>query len=79
MTSLKNAFSVCQVATADHFTRLLALLREDKARPIKLKSLTGKLKSWFPRLTEVERLALIQRLFDESHVGESEKLLAYDL
>jgi hypothetical protein len=79
VTSLKGAFSVCRVATADHFTRLLALLREDKARPTKLKSLTGKLKSWFPHLTEVERLTLIQRLFDESHVGESEKLLAYDL
>jgi len=36
-------------------------------------------KSWFPHLTEVERLALIQRLFDESRVRESEKLLAYDL
>jgi hypothetical protein len=45
----------------------------------KRKSLAGKVKSWFPRLTEDERLALIQCLFDESHVRESEKLLTYDL
>jgi hypothetical protein len=36
-------------------------------------------KSWFPQLTDDVRLALVQRLFDESHVRESDKALAYAL
>jgi hypothetical protein len=32
-------------------------------------------KSWFPQLTEDERLALVQRLFAELRVQESEKSL----
>ena len=79
VTLLKDAFSVVQPVTNEHFTRLLALLKKEKVPPVKRKSLAGKVKSWFPRLTECELLALIQRLFDETRVRELEKLLAYDL
>jgi hypothetical protein len=79
VTSLKDAFSVSRSAATDPYTRLMALLKKEKARPVKRKGLAGKVKSWFPTLTEDERLALVQRLFDESRVRESEKLLAYDL
>lgn len=78
--SLKVAFSnPGHAADADHFTRLIALLKKDKARPAKRKGLAGKVKSWFPQLTAEMHLALVQRLFDESHVRESEKALIYAL
>jgi hypothetical protein len=79
VTLLKDAFPADRSAAIDHFSRLMHLLKKEKVPPIKRKSLLGKVKSWFPRLTEDERLALIQRLFDESRVRESEKLLVYDL
>jgi hypothetical protein len=79
VTSLKDAFPAEEYAEAEHFTRMVALLKKEKARPARRKGLAGKVKSWFPRLTEDARLALIQRLFDESHVRESEKALSYDL
>ena len=79
VNSLKDAFPAEERADADHFTRLVRLLKKDKARATKRKGLAGKVKSWFPQLTEDARLVLIQRLFDESRVRESEKLLAYDL
>jgi hypothetical protein len=66
-------------AESDHFVRLLMLLRKEKARPAKSKGLAGKVKSWFPHLTEDVRRALVQRLFAESRVRESEKVLTYDL
>ena len=78
--SLKGAFSDHPNATdADHFKRLVTLLRKEKARPTRRKGLTGKVKSWFPQLTEDVHIALVQRLFDESHVQESEKALTYAL
>jgi hypothetical protein len=78
--SLKGAFADEPHATdAAHFKRLLTLLRKEKARPIRRKGLAGKVKSWFPQLTEEMHLALVQRLFDESHVRESEKALSYAL
>ena len=77
--SLKDAFPAEERADADHFARLVSLLKKEKARPTKRKGLAGKVKSWFPQLAEDARLALIQRLFDGSHVRESEKLLTYDL
>jgi hypothetical protein len=55
------------------------LLKKEKARPTKSKGLAGKVKSWFPHLAEGERLALIQRLFRESRVRESNNLLIYEL
>jgi hypothetical protein len=60
--------------------RLLALLTKETARrPTRAKGLAGKVKSWFPHLTEDERLALVQRLFTESSVRESGKSLTYKL
>jgi hypothetical protein len=78
-SSLGEAFPSEDCDEVDHFTRLVALLRKEKARPAKRKGLAGKVKSWFPQLTEDVRLALIQRLLDESLVHESEKGVTYSL
>ena len=76
--SLKGAYEERPSETdADHFKRLLLLLKKEKSRPAKRKGLAGKVKSWFPKLTEDMRLGLVQRLFDESHVRESEEDLIY--
>jgi hypothetical protein len=80
VSSLKDAFPEAQpTANADHFTRLLTLLKKEKARPAKPKGLEGKVKSWFPKLTEDDRRILVERLFKESRVRLSEKLLTYDV
>jgi hypothetical protein len=76
--SLKGALQP-RLPDADHFIRLITLLKKEKARPARRKGLTGKVKSWFPQLTEDMHLALVQRLFDELHVRESEKALTYFL
>jgi len=78
--SLKDAFPAPKAAPeTDHFTRLLMILKKEKARPSKSKGLAGKIKSWFPGLSESERLSLIQRLFKESRVRESNNVLTYEL
>lgn len=80
VASSTEAFAATpRASSADPFTRLLALLRKDKARPTKLKGLAGKLKSWFPTLTEEERSGLVQRLLTESRVCDSNKVLTYNL
>jgi hypothetical protein len=76
--SLKDAFPAPKrTADTDPFARLLSLLKKEPALPTKLKGLTGKVKSWFPRLAEGERHALIQRLLKESRVSASGEKLAY--
>lgn len=79
VTSLDEAFVARPRTSVDPFTRLLMLLRKEKALPTKLKGLAGKLKSWFPGLTEEERAGLVKRLVTESRVRESGKLLSYNL
>ncbi|MFT3906788.1 MAG: PIN domain-containing protein [Steroidobacteraceae bacterium] len=79
VTSLRDAFSARSVGTEDSFPRLLALLRKEKSRPSKLKGLTGKVKSWFPKLSDEERDALLKRLFSDSYVQESGASLIYSL
>lgn len=63
----------------DHFGQLISLLTKEKARPIRRKGLAGKVKSCFPRLNEDERIALVQRLFEEAHVSELDNALTYCL
>ena len=78
--TLKGAFSEQpSAADADHFKRLIMLLKKEKARPAKRKGLTNKVKCWFPKLAEDVQLTLVQRLFDDSHVHESEQGLTYAL
>ena len=78
--SLKDAFPVKEpAADADHFNRLVALLKKEKARPAKRKGLAGKVKSWFPRLSENVHQALVERLFQESNVRESGTSLTYHI
>lgn len=80
VSGLNDAFPAPQHSPAvDSFTRLLALLRNEKARPVRSKGLAGKVKSWFPHLTDEERLGLMQRLFQESRVRESGSSLTYHL
>jgi hypothetical protein len=79
MTSLQDAFPSGQPPEGDHFADLLVLLKKEQSRPRRRKGLAGKVKCWFPQLTEDARLALVQRLFDKNHVREAEKLLAYNL
>jgi hypothetical protein len=78
VNSLKQAFPVQESVEIDHFARLVTLLKKERARPKRRQGLAGKVKSWFPQLAEDARLALIRRLFDESRVRESEKVLTYD-
>jgi hypothetical protein len=63
----------------DHFGRLMSLLMKEKARPTKRKALANKVKSWFPKLSDDEHLALLQRLFDEAHISEVDRTLTYAL
>ena len=77
VTSLKEAFPARVRANDSHFVRLVRLLEKEKARPTRRKGLTGKIRSWFPQLPEDARLALLQRLFEESLVRESGNLLTY--
>ena len=78
-SSLEDAFPVVELADVDHFVRLLSLLRKEKARPTKPKGLAGKVRSWFPKLTDPQRQALFDRLFKESKVRLADKVLAYDV
>jgi hypothetical protein len=78
--SLMDAFPEAVPAPdADPFARLVALLQKEKARPTRPKGLAGKVKSWFPHLSEEQRFSLVQRLFTESRVQESGKSLTYNL
>jgi hypothetical protein len=80
VVSLKYAFPVREPAPdVDQFNRLVALLKKEKARPAKRKGLAGKVKSWFPHLSENEHKALVERLFQESKVRESGASLTYHL
>lgn len=80
VSSIESAFGGAQpTVEADPFDRLLVLLKKEKARPTKPKGLSGKVRSWFPKLTDAQRLALFDRLFDESKVRLADKHLAYDL
>lgn len=74
-----DAFPLTRERTSDDFGRFLKLLRKEKVRPVKRRSLSGKVKSWFPELTEGERSALMQRLFAERGVYEEDHRLVYDL
>jgi PIN domain len=77
--SLPEAFPADADSQTAHFPRLIALLKKEKARPARRSGLAGKLKCWFPQLSDGDRLALLRRLFDESHVREAESKLTYDL
>lgn len=82
VNSLKSAFPETanpSETEQDHFGRLISLLTKEKARPAKRKGLAGKVKSWFPKLSEDEHLALVQRLFAEAHVSELDRTLTYAL
>ena len=52
-------------------------MKKEKAQPRKRKGLEGKVKSWFPDLPAGKRAELVQRLFDEGFVKETDKLLTF--
>jgi len=64
---------------ADHFGRLVGLLRKEKARPRKRKGLLGKLKSWFPTLDVARRESLLQRLVAQGHITEADGAVIYSV
>jgi hypothetical protein len=81
----KDAFPAAQPAaapaahTADHYVRLLSLLKKEKALPARRKGLAGKIRSWFGKLGEAERDELLQRLFRESKVRDAGSSVVYHL
>jgi hypothetical protein len=78
VSSQKDAFpDVHATAPGDPFERLTGLLKKEKAFPRKRKGLEGKVKSWFPQLSAEDRGLLVQRLFDDGFVSESEKSLTF--
>jgi hypothetical protein len=54
----------------DPFAKLLGLLHKEKALPKKRKGWEGKIRSWFAKAPEVDRDALMERLFREGYVKE---------
>ncbi|WP_129642673.1 PIN domain-containing protein [Peristeroidobacter agariperforans] len=78
--SLRSAFPRAAIPPEpeqDNFGRLISLLTKEKARPTRRKGLANKVKSWFPKLGDDVRLALVQRLFEEAHVRELDGALTY--
>jgi hypothetical protein len=55
------------------FERLTELLREHKVLPKKREGLEGNLKSWFKEFSAEERNKLVERLFKDGFVKETEK------
>ena len=60
-------------------SRLVKLLKKEKVRPLKRKGLEGKIKSWFPTNSDLERAKLLQALFEGAHVVEVGKSLTYKI
>jgi PIN domain len=78
-SQFKDAFQMSPpLSQSGDYERLVALLMKEKARPVRRKGLVGKIKSWFPKLTDETRAQLLQRLIDESRVREYEKNFEYN-
>lgn len=77
VSAQKEAFPSESSGPKSDFDRLTFLLKKEKAQPRKRKGLEGKVKSWYPDLPAAERAALVQRLFEEGFVKETDKLLTF--
>lgn len=55
------------------FERLVWLLKKEKVLPRKRKGLEGKVRSWFPDLSAMQRADLVAQLSQDGFVKESEK------
>jgi len=55
------------------FERLIWLLKKEKVLPRKRKGLEGKVKSWFQELSAANREGLVEQLFQDGFVKESER------
>jgi hypothetical protein len=73
----RDAFPAAASTPKSDFDRLTFFLKKEKAQPRKRKGLEGKVKSWFPDLSAGKRAELVQRLFDEGFVKETDKLLTF--
>jgi len=70
----KDAFDeIAGTTRKTPFERLIWLLKKEKVLPGKRKGLEGKVKSWFSDISAEERGALMERLFEDGFVKESEK------
>jgi len=78
VSAQEDAFPAIVASTPpSNFVRVTSLLKKEKAQPRKRKGLEGKIKSWFPGLPAGERAELMQRLFDDGYVKETDKLLTF--
>jgi hypothetical protein len=77
----KEAFTNTKTATPKKsFERLTGLLIENKVLPKRKKALEGNVKSWFVDLSTEDRSGLVERLFKEGFVKETEKKeLTFDM
>jgi hypothetical protein len=74
VSAQKDAFEdISDAAPKTSFDRLTGLLRKEKILPRKRKGLEGKVKSWFSDLSVEERVDLVEQLFRDGVVKESEK------
>jgi PIN domain len=81
VNSQKEAFREITKGTSKApFEKLVELLKKEKNLPARLKGLNGKVKSWFPGIPVEARGQLVQRLFADGVVKESEKkALIFDM
>ena len=75
----KEAFAQESGSAMSPIERLAMLLKKENTLPRKRKGLESKVKSWFPGLSTAKRGALLQQLFDQGFVRESEKSLVFVL
>jgi PIN domain len=74
VSAQKDAFAeMLRVPQKTPFERLLVLVKNEGVLPRKRRGLEGKVKSWFSNLPVEERSELVERLFREGFVKESEK------
>jgi hypothetical protein len=73
----KDAFPTAASTPVSDFDRLKLLLKKEKTQPRKREGLEGKVKGWFQDLPSDKRAELVQRLFDEGFVKETDKLLTF--
>ncbi len=72
-----DAFPPDVPTPSSNLVRVTSLLKKEKAQPRKRKGLEGKIKSWFPGMSAGERAKLLQQLFDNGFVKETDKQLTF--
>lgn len=83
VNSQKDAFpeaaTVAVSQAKDPYARVLAFLKKEKHLPQKRAGLTGKIRSYLPKMTPEEHEMLLERLFADGKVAEAGMKLSYQL